>query len=1221
MKSEMRYLNRIVFINSAAVKYAEISLDGNVHLIGTQGVGKSTLLRSILFFYNADTLKLGIPLNKKSFAEHYFSYANSFIVYEISREMGSTCVMAFKSQGRISYRFIDSQYNRDFFISSDGKAHESWDKIRAALDDARVTYSNKIDRYEEYRNILYGNQNEIKKELKRFSILESKQYQNIPRTIQNVFLSSHLEAEFIKQTIIMSLNEEDIRINLDTYNHHLSNFESQINDINLFRQPAKIEQGENIARRYVELRKIEKDKKELALQISWTLHNHKIKAPELKEELQEKEIKQKELKKLIEEINSASEQKRLSINERISVLKNKLQTIAEKEKHYSEIKISEIIQRLNKKPNLTSESSDLEKEKTLLTKEFSKITDRYDALRKELNHQHQSFLQRKKSESLECESKFLKEKDSIQDNYNKTIQEIRTQNAENLKEAHREVLQKLEFKKSLEIKEAEIKHTSFFDKEIKSIESDILKIQQSNKDLALEKTLANNQIKLLQQQWEIEEKNASDLFTAEQEKRFSEIQELIAEIEQIASKIQKQGTSFHGWLSDNISGWENNIGKVCNEQVLLLENLQPIRSENGENGSFYGLKINLDEVDMKPKTLDDYKNDKKLKESKLEDLKTESAKLQQNNIQNLDKIKKRFQPKIKEYKDKDYEIDYDLEKNKKNENEKKVQLSDLIIAAKSEKEKALVDILTQIQKAEQEQRNATAKETEIDKKIKERLTSEEAAKADSLKELIHAKDQIQENINRETREKTVSHDERLLQIQDEEAAELKDQGANIKRLTQINSRLTFLAEELKYIEDVAVKEVIEYRKDKTELLDHKDKFESEKTELEEKLTNEESKRVKKATEQTQKLTKIETAISELNGVLESIKQDLQEFEDFTNTECHLNIGHHLYGVHEEFANTLTARQIIDNIKSSYYAGITKSNELKEIVNKFLSNFSSGNLFNFRTDLNTESEYQQFATELSDFISQDRISEFEKRVNERYAEIIKLVGKETTEFTSREGEINKIIREINDDFDKKNFVGIIQKIELRMDQSTNPIVEILKRIKKFNDENSSDLGEVNLFSSTDRATKNKMAVDLLKQLVKEIIRSKRDYISLSDSFELKFRVIENYTDTGWVEKISNVGSEGTDILVKAMINIMLLNVFKEGASKRFKDFKLHCVMDEIGKLHPGNVRGLLKFANDRNILLINGSPTENDAMAFRHIYKLEKDSKAMTKVKRIISRLN
>ena len=43
----MRYLNKIVFINSAHVPYAEIKLDGNVHFIGTQGVGKSTLLSKI----------------------------------------------------------------------------------------------------------------------------------------------------------------------------------------------------------------------------------------------------------------------------------------------------------------------------------------------------------------------------------------------------------------------------------------------------------------------------------------------------------------------------------------------------------------------------------------------------------------------------------------------------------------------------------------------------------------------------------------------------------------------------------------------------------------------------------------------------------------------------------------------------------------------------------------------------------------------------------------------------------------------------------------------------------------------------------------------------------------------------------------------------------------------------------------------------------------------
>lgn len=108
----MRYLNKIVFLNSAHIPYSEIQLDGNVHFIGTQGVGKSTLLRAILFFYNADKLRLGIPKEKRSYDEFYLPYANSFIVYEVMRENGPYCVMAFKQQGRVAYRFIDAPYQR-----------------------------------------------------------------------------------------------------------------------------------------------------------------------------------------------------------------------------------------------------------------------------------------------------------------------------------------------------------------------------------------------------------------------------------------------------------------------------------------------------------------------------------------------------------------------------------------------------------------------------------------------------------------------------------------------------------------------------------------------------------------------------------------------------------------------------------------------------------------------------------------------------------------------------------------------------------------------------------------------------------------------------------------------------------------------------------------------------------------------------------------------------
>ena len=90
----MRYLNKIVFINSAHIPYAEIKLDGNVHFIGTQGVGKSTLLRAILFFYNVDKSRLGIRTQdkQKSYDEFYFPYPKKtglerliFYFYDVPR--------------------------------------------------------------------------------------------------------------------------------------------------------------------------------------------------------------------------------------------------------------------------------------------------------------------------------------------------------------------------------------------------------------------------------------------------------------------------------------------------------------------------------------------------------------------------------------------------------------------------------------------------------------------------------------------------------------------------------------------------------------------------------------------------------------------------------------------------------------------------------------------------------------------------------------------------------------------------------------------------------------------------------------------------------------------------------------------------------------------------------------------------------------------------------
>ena len=218
-------------------------------------------------------------------------------------------------------------------------------------------------------------------------------------------------------------------------------------------------------------------------------------------------------------------------------------------------------------------------------------------------------------------------------------------------------------------------------------------------------------------------------------------------------------------------------------------------------------------------------------------------------------------------------------------------------------------------------------------------------------------------------------------------------------------------------------------------------------------------------------------------------------------------------------------------------------------------------------------------------------------------------------------VEKIIREINYDFKEKNFVGAIRSIEIRSTQSGDKMVQLLLKVKEFVDDNTFEMGQMNLFSEeAKRDDINRKAVRYLEDFMGMLndFQTRRS-LFLSDTFQLQFRVVENDNDTGWVEKIANVGSDGTDILVKAMVNIMLINVFKEKVSRKFGDFRIHCMMDEIGKLHPSNIKGILDFANSRNILLINSSPTTYNVYDYKHTYLLSKDNSSKTIVQALITR--
>ncbi|SHG28675.1 ATP-binding protein [Dysgonomonas macrotermitis] len=1213
----MRYLNRIIFINSARIRYAEINLDGNIHFIGTQGVGKSTLLRAILFFYNADTLGLGISRQKQSYVDYYFKDANAYIIYEVVRDGSTFCVVSYKSQHKVCFRFFDGAYSNDYFIKENGNVPDSWEGITERLDKNRIYYTKrKIDEYKEYRDILYGNNNGKKNELKRYSILESKEYQYLPKTIQNVFLNSKMEAEFIKQTIIMSL-ENDVRIDLNQYAHHLNGFETQLADIRKMKQPGTIAQSDNISKLYIAIRGLENEKQQIIKHLAWTIHNNEEREPELTEKLEREKDFENNLNEKLNKLSVSFRSKEDKIKGDIRIQEENLRKVKELTGEYQRISIDELINRIEKKNSIEKEQEDLLIEKEILSTQFSEINQKYQALLNNAENQLSDFLNSKGEEKNTINAEFLAFQAKTRKNYDRQISALREEYKNEVDSAREIWEQKKQVTSKLRIEKERIKHTRFYEEEIKNTGVDLQLLIAQNEKFKNENTNAEKQIETLQKHWELDEKELQRNFDREKEKTDELIKQSVQRIDEINSYIENSKNSLYGWLTEQYPDWENTIGKIVDEKnVLFNTGLSPKLTTKTNN--FYGVEIDLCEIDKTVKTVDDYEQEKSELNDKREELRKNISILLQKLEKDNDNLKRKYQPKIREQKELLKKNEYTIEQNELKKSGIILKRQELTAQAEKEKQTALENQEQKIEQAVAEEFLAKDKVGIVEGEQSKLIKKKEAEWEKKIKIENERINLLLGKIETEIGAKQKTVDVRKNEIKQQKDNELADKGADTKRLSEIELRVELLKVELNFIEtnrDI----VADYRKDKREYLDRIDDFKQAKQKSEKQLETENSKYKQQQDTIEKELEIIINKIEIIKSELRLIAEDNEALNNFKELEFYQSIEYFVNNIDDEGKTNKRVKIVIDELKEIHYEKLhNRTDELRKSVTDFIAKFSDNNIFKFKKQLTDDKSFLDFALMLSDFVEENKIEQIEKEVNERFALIVSTIAKQATNLVEKSGEIQKVISKINSDFEKKIFVGVIKKIELKLDDSKNEIVQLLVLIKKYYDENPFDLGEANLFSGENQEKNNKKAVDLLKQFAKKIGELKSDSISLSDSFELKFRIVENDNDSGWVEKLSNVGSEGTDVLVKAMLNIMLLNVFKESASKKFKDFQLHCMMDEIGKLHPNNVRGILQFARDRDIRLISGSPIENDALAFDHIYKLSKDNKSITRVKRILT---
>ena len=1201
----MNQLKRIILINSGKVDFYELLLDGNIHFIGNQGTGKSTILRAILFFYNADARKLGISKEKEPFSEYYFPYADSYVVYEVSQESRNFCVWLYKKQNRLCFRFVDGPYERHLFI----------DKLQARSENQVIENANKqgykvhrpIYNFSEYRDIIYG----INKSMNRFNILQNSSYHNIPRTITNVFLNSSLDGGFIKTTIINSLSDDPFEINLDKNRHHLETARNDYRDVSEYLLHEK--KAQNIVSIFNGLLKMEEDKKVLAWKIGAAFNCSREKERTLQDEQISinQQFADQQIK--IDKVNLEFSTDQRRVQDKLSVVKQDILKANQKEKEYASKNIDQLLTELTAKPDYEREQSQIQSQLALLTANQQDIETRYQTDKQRLETQCQQQI-------LDFELSLAKEKEKLQQVSANSTTEFYQERERLTLDRNSKIDEQNEEKIAIERKIREvdfsiesIQKTPFLKEEKDKLINDLHELSEKKQRLISQESHARLQKESTVKEGEKEKELLELKSNQENENLLLKKKTLEREISQLQADLQALSGSLLEFLEQNKPDWSNSIGKVVSREVLLQNNLQPSISDGRD---FYGLYLDLKQL----QSVQLSKTELEIKQVKLTDELKELNHLIQQNLQEIqdqkDKHQKKYNKKIIDLTQEIKECEYQLEKTGIDIERCRIDLAEL--NARSENIK-----LREIEEKEKEKHNLKAelnKILEFIRQIKQRhqnsIVELESRKRTQEKKVKNLLTELTEKIESNKKSIAEKFNTQIKVLEESRNTLLKEKGVDTSEIQKLESQLEIVKGKLEAI-GKNNRLIIEYNKDREEYIDRLEDFRQSRKNLENELEHLQQRH-------SIRINKEKTELQELNKQLDKISADLSEtrrqlstYDRFCKSQLFIELQNFVQ--HHDKESQWNCDELIEKLQNLAFEYEKTDKSFTEKITEFSGYFSPDNCLGFEINLSGFLQYRAFANNLKEFVREQKIIDFKTEVTRKYAMVLANIVNETNELLQKEDDVQKIIQRINVDFKKSNFVGVVKSIEMRLQESTDKIIQLLRRIRKFQKDNNLNYGEINLFSQSGANRNNDEAVTLLENLLTQIGQAKSKVLKLEDAFELEFRIRENENDTNWVSRLANVGSNGTDVLVKSMIYINLLHIFKSNGTKQKSDTILHCLIDEVGILHDSNVRGLISFASERNIRLVNGSPNSHNEQDYRHIYMFRKDPKSnKTGITKLIS---
>ena len=1194
----MAHLDRIILINAAGFDYLEFPVGGHCQVVGVNGHGKSTLLRTVLFFYLGTNDKAPYALHetKADFVSHYLGEPPSYLIYEVRREgnQPSYHIVVTRPAGRIQFHFVDAPFRRDYYV--DGNFVQPIEAAHEKLREAECHFDT-VSSYDEFIHRIYGVVPSAYAVF-RPAAKNTGQVSVLPRIISGIFTVSQLDADKLKSALTCGVRRDALATELDLVQlkGHLENFRRVNRAVKTYLRneqlaedlvdlAAEFEGIKSERQRAIEelvrlAKRLPEERKSLEEQVAILAADESLATTEF-------ETQSRELAEMIRKLG-----------EEIAVVESQIKQGREIRTEYAEREIVKKSDELESIPILDGQLR-------IAKQEYASLTAKYEDERQQKEH----LLATVQQGWTESRAQFGERKRAIEREAHEASERLNAEERESrvaIEEERADATNRLApQKKSLE------KLRELLDADWRAFAdlkppAEIAETERRLKDT--DRKLQEDKSK--QEQFRNEITRLKERSKAEQEKRDrdaqnerTEIERKIATLNGDRSRVEAELASFDASLArffqtTDAVAWEN-AAKALNRETLFKSaeeiGAAPI---SGASSGVWGIEFS---TECLPSPAESYNRDdladrlRKIRED-IKNAMDQSQAIQERYLSAHAAAEKTTSQALSEL---GAQLATSIELRNKLTDDA-VWLENHLVTLRSrhadERQKRREELDSRDTRCKKAASDLRMEEGTLSSRFGTRLREMEAQIAQRKAQLEKDTNDLLASVTKEETAARQHFEEEKKRIEAEFQRALTDKGVDPTLVAAVQKRVSHFESEIQRISAFR-DEVAEYRKKKQEWIDPLPSWEALCASLRETHGAKESAQailkekhqsvIAQFKERREKLenlgTSIKTDENASNRFLKSARF-MQEWGYFDRDELPAAAFYQPGAANEYLLSAENADEHLERI----------GKQGDKNARAFLNRFDPETLDRRVLGLSPihEEHFNWFlfvGGELKPFVNNRGISAMKRIQTQEFEQLIRNICNKNADFREGIRQVNQTADLVQSHLRENNFVDVLDSIELKVERVDSPLSRTLNGLEEFADVSFST--DQDLFGKQADRSQIDRAIEAFERLLREIDNYRGKQLLLTDYFDFLIRVHENGHDMGWRKSLDHIGSTGTDYLVKMLIYLSLIEVYRARAIDPKSNPTVHCVMDETGVLAAKYVRSVLDYAATRGIILVTAGHSQ------------------------------